>query len=68
MENMLVKVDKFVFPVAFVILDMDEDEIVPLILGRPFLAILRALIDVFDGKLTLQVEEDPVTSEIKNSM
>ncbi|XP_076881117.1 uncharacterized protein LOC143529156 [Bidens hawaiensis] len=38
-ENMLVKIDKFVFPVDFVILDMDEDENVPLILGRPFLAI-----------------------------
>ncbi|XP_021995207.1 uncharacterized protein LOC110892347 [Helianthus annuus] len=38
-ENMLVKVDKFVFPVDFIILDMDEDSEVPLILGRPFLAI-----------------------------
>jgi hypothetical protein len=38
MENILVKVDKFVFPVDFVILDMDEDEKVPLILVHPFLA------------------------------
>ncbi|XP_022025076.1 uncharacterized protein LOC110925426 [Helianthus annuus] len=33
MENMLVKVDKFIFPVDFVILGMDEDARVPLILG-----------------------------------
>ena len=52
-ENMLVKVDNFVFPVDFFILDMDEDSEVPLILGRPFLATARALIDVYDCKLTL---------------
>ncbi|CAH9074071.1 unnamed protein product [Cuscuta epithymum] len=37
-EDVLVKVDKFIFPVDFVILDMDQDREVPLILGRPFLA------------------------------
>ena len=37
-EDVLVRVDKFVFPVDFVILDMEEDSKVPLILGRPFLA------------------------------
>ncbi|XP_035832796.1 uncharacterized protein LOC118481696 [Helianthus annuus] len=67
-ENMLVKVDKFVFPVDFVILDMDEDSEVPLILGRPFLATARALIDVHDGKLTLRVDEDEVTFDIQRSM
>ena len=44
-ENVLVKVDKFIFPVDFVVLDM-EDEKVPLILGIPFLATSRTLIDV----------------------
>ncbi|KAK9057062.1 hypothetical protein SSX86_024429 [Deinandra increscens subsp. villosa] len=67
-ENMLVKIDKFVFPVDFVILDMDEDKNVPLILGRPFLATSRALVDVFEGKLTLRVDEDEVVFDIKNSM
>ena len=41
-ENVLVKVDKFLFPEDFVILDMEEDEIVPIILGRPFLATGKA--------------------------
>ncbi|XP_022040578.1 uncharacterized protein LOC110943130 [Helianthus annuus] len=36
-ENMLVKIDKFVFPVDFVILDMDKDSKEPLIFGRPLL-------------------------------
>lgn len=45
-EDVLVKVDKFIFPANFIVLDMTEDFEVPLILGRPFLVIGRALIDV----------------------
>ena len=41
-ENVLVKVAKFIFPVDFVILDMEEDDTVPTILGRPFLAMGKA--------------------------
>ncbi|KAL5569995.1 hypothetical protein UlMin_026570 [Ulmus minor] len=37
-EDVLVKVDKFIFPADFIVLDMEEDREVPLILGRPFLA------------------------------
>ena len=37
-ENVLVKVGKFVLPADFVILDMEEDDSIPIILGRPFLA------------------------------
>ncbi|XP_021985385.1 uncharacterized protein LOC110881432 [Helianthus annuus] len=67
-ENLLVKVDKFVFPVDFVVLDMEADEKVPIILGRPFLCTVKAIIDVFDGKITLQVGEERVTFEIARSM
>ena len=41
-ENVLVKVDKFIFPTDFVILDMEEDDKVPIILGRPFLTTGKA--------------------------
>ena len=41
-ENVLVKVDKFIFPTDFVILDMEEDDKVPIILNRPFLATRKA--------------------------
>ena len=40
------KVDKFIFPVDFVILDYDVDFEVPIILGRPFLTIRSVLIDL----------------------
>ncbi|RYR03632.1 hypothetical protein Ahy_B06g082709 [Arachis hypogaea] len=45
-ENLLVKVGKYFLPTDFVILDMEESHTHPIILGRPFLAIARALIDV----------------------
>lgn len=45
-EDVLVKVNKFIFPVDFVLLDMEEDIEVPIILGRPFFIIRHALIDV----------------------
>lgn len=67
-ENLLIKVDKFILPVDFVILDMDEDETVPLILGRPFLATAHALIDVYDGNLTLNVNDEKVTFDVARAM
>ena len=46
-DDVLVKVDKFIFPADFIMLDMEEeDKDVSIILGKPFLAIGRALIDV----------------------
>jgi len=51
LEDVLVKVDKLIFPANFIILDMEEDQEIPIILGRPFLAIGRTLIDVQQGKL-----------------
>ncbi|XP_076953329.1 uncharacterized protein LOC143627372 [Bidens hawaiensis] len=48
-ENLLVKVDGLVFPIDFVVLDIEADERIPIILGHPFLRTSRALVDVFDG-------------------
>ena len=54
-EDVLVKVGKFVFPADYIILDMEEDSQVPLLLGRPFLAIGASLIVMQKGILTLRV-------------
>ena len=59
-EDVLVKVDKFIFPADFIVLDMEEDKEIPIILGRPFLATSRAMIDVQRGELKLRVQEDEV--------
>ena len=55
---MLIKVGKFILPADFIILDMEEDEQIPIILGRPFLATGRALIDVQKGELKLRVDKE----------
>ena len=60
LEDVLVKVGKFVFPMDFVIMQMEEDTQVPLLLGRPFLATGDASIDVQKGELTLRVGDEAV--------
>jgi len=42
--DVLVKVDKFTLLVDFVVMDIKEDEEVPLILGRPFMNTARIII------------------------
>nr|GEV81908.1 hypothetical protein [Tanacetum cinerariifolium] len=65
-ENVLIKVDKFILPIDFVILDMREDSKIPIILGRPFLTTAMAMIDVFNKKITLRVGDDErITPEDK---
>ncbi|GJT40790.1 putative reverse transcriptase, RNA-dependent DNA polymerase [Tanacetum coccineum] len=63
-ENVLVKISNFVFPVDFVILDIMEDENVPIILGRPMLATAHANIDVYGKKISLGVRNDQVVFNI----
>ncbi|GJX34054.1 reverse transcriptase domain-containing protein [Tanacetum coccineum] len=60
-EDVYVKVGKFQFPADFVVVDFDADPRVPLILGRSFLKTGRALIDVYEGELTLRVGKEAVT-------
>ncbi|GKE39401.1 putative reverse transcriptase domain-containing protein, partial [Tanacetum coccineum] len=59
-ENVLVRIGKFIFPIDFVILDIPEDDDVPLILRRPFLSTTHAKIDVFKRKITLRVGEEKI--------
>ncbi|XP_071933957.1 uncharacterized protein [Coffea arabica] len=60
LENVLIKVQKFIIPVDFVVLDMEEYISMPIILGRPFLATAGTIIDVKNGKLKFQVGEEEV--------
>ncbi|GKD86500.1 DNA-directed DNA polymerase [Tanacetum coccineum] len=64
-ENLLVKISKFIFPIDFVVLEIDEDELVPIILERPFLAMARVVIDVHKGNLSLRVKSETVTFNVE---
>ena len=47
---------------------MEEDKEIPIILGRPFLAIGRAMIDVQRGELKLRVQDDEVKFNVFEAM
>ena len=56
-KDVLVKVDKFYYPVDFVVLDTErianEPNHVPIILGRPFMATANAIINCRNGVMKL---------------
>ncbi|KAM2811938.1 hypothetical protein COP1_044518 [Malus domestica] len=64
LEDVIIKVDKFYLPADFIVLDMEEDKEVPLILGRPFMATARTLIDVEASTLTLRVQGESVVFKL----
>ncbi|XP_050878075.1 uncharacterized protein LOC127081891 [Lathyrus oleraceus] len=67
-EDVLVKIDKFVFLVDFVILKIPEDEEIPLILGRPFLETGRCLINIEEGTMMLKVYDEELKIDVRNTM
>ncbi|XP_020206210.1 uncharacterized protein LOC109791332 [Cajanus cajan] len=67
-EDVLVKVDRFLFLADFVVMDIEEDIDVPLILDRPFMKTARVLIDVDDGKLKVRVNDEEVNFDVFDAM
>ncbi|XP_016199660.1 uncharacterized protein LOC107640668 [Arachis ipaensis] len=67
-ENLLVKVGEFIFPADFVILDTEEEENNSIILGRPFLATTRAIIDVVKGEMIFRVHNEQMVINVFKSM
>ncbi|XP_017647948.1 uncharacterized protein LOC108488160 [Gossypium arboreum] len=67
-EYVLVREDKFNFPTDFIILDYEADKDVPIILGRPFLATGRTVIDVQKGEVTMRVNDQQITFNVFQSL
>nr|XP_016512282.1 PREDICTED: uncharacterized protein LOC107829324 [Nicotiana tabacum] len=63
-EDVLVRVGKFILPANFIVLDYEAYEEVPIILGRPFLATGGAIIEVREGKLKMRVDDEEVTFNV----
>ncbi|GJU66480.1 reverse transcriptase domain-containing protein [Tanacetum coccineum] len=57
-EDVIVRVDGFTFLADFVVVNFKPDPKVPIILGRPFLRTAKALIDLYEEKLTLRVGKE----------
>ncbi|GJT58960.1 phospholipase-like protein [Tanacetum coccineum] len=67
-ENILVKINKFLFPSDFVTIDMLGKPSETMILGRPFLATIHAQIDVFNREILLGIGEDRVLFDMDGGM
>ena len=67
-EDVFIKAGKFIIPVDFVVMGMEEDTQVPLLIGRPILAIGATLIDVKRGELTLRVRGEAVHFNLNKSL
>ena len=63
-EDVLVKVDKFIFLMDFVVMFIEEDNEVPLILNRPFMKTTRVIVDVDEGKLKTRAQDNEATFNI----
>ncbi|CAJ2644793.1 unnamed protein product [Trifolium pratense] len=69
LHDVLVRVAGFVLPADFVVLDIEEtSDWKPLLLGRPFLATSRALIDVELGELMQRTEDHQIVFNVFKTM
>ena len=71
MEDVIVKVKNCYFPVDFIIVDMKSTKDFtdsPIILGRPFLATVKAITDWGKGKVIFQVGDSTMKVSINKMM
>lgn len=54
-DDILIKVDKFIFTIYFIMFIMKGDREIPIILGRPFLPTSKVMIVVYNGELNMRV-------------
>ncbi|GJW81438.1 reverse transcriptase domain-containing protein [Tanacetum coccineum] len=65
-EDVIVRVDKFNFLADFVIVEFEVDPRVPIIFGRPFLRTTKALVDLYEEKLTLRIGNEELVFRAEN--
>ncbi|KAA3487708.1 Retrovirus-related Pol polyprotein from transposon opus [Gossypium australe] len=64
LEGVLVKVRSFIIPADFVILDFEEDRETSILLGRPFLATSRSIINLEKNELTMEINGETELSNM----
>lgn len=55
LEDILIRIGQLFIPPDFVIMEMEEDSKIQILLGTPFLVIIREIIDFKKGKPTFGV-------------
>ncbi|GJX21261.1 phospholipase-like protein [Tanacetum coccineum] len=67
-DDILVKIDKFMFHSDFVVIDMLEGPNETMLLGKPFLATIHAQIDVFRREILLGIGEEKVKFDMNGGI
>jgi len=67
-EDIPIRIEWIYIPTDFTVVDIEEDPDVPILLGRPFLAIAGAIIDVKNGRIVFQVSDEMIGFELENVM
>ncbi|XP_040947330.1 uncharacterized protein [Gossypium hirsutum] len=67
-KDIIVRMDKFILPADFIILDCEADKEVPINLGQPFLATEQTLIDVYKGEITMRLNDELITFSVFESI
>lgn len=71
LKDVLVQVDNYIFPVDFYVLDMEDDKSPnpsDLLLGRLLLNTTKSKIDIQDGTLTMEFDEEVVKFNVYHAM
>lgn len=61
----MVRVETFVFPIDFVVMDMNKK--IPIVLGRPILDTVREIINLHSKTLVLRLDMEEVTYKFDES-
>ncbi|CAM9000975.1 unnamed protein product [Rhodiola kirilowii] len=68
LEDMLIKIGELWVPVDFYVLEMDVENETPIILGRPFLNTVQAVINCGDGTIEMNLGSEKVKFSLKSMM
>ncbi|CAM8919529.1 unnamed protein product [Rhodiola kirilowii] len=68
LRDVPIKVGKFFIPMDFYVLDMDSEQETPVILGRPFLNTVEAVIKCGEGSIELKIGNEKLKFFLKNAM
>ncbi|CAM8948467.1 unnamed protein product [Rhodiola kirilowii] len=68
LRDVPIKVGKFFIPVDFYVLEMDVEQEMPVILGRPFLNTVEAVIRCGEGSIELKIGDEKLKIFLKNAM
>ncbi|XP_006591614.1 uncharacterized protein [Glycine max] len=63
-EDVLVKVWQFTFPIDFMIMDIEENVEIPLILGHPFMLTINCVVDMGKGNLEMGIGDQKITFDL----